>query len=86
MACLSDGGVGVAAGAEQMAVRRAPEAAPACGERNGAREEEASDDATAEIVWEAADPVDSFNVAGAGSDGVGEGGGGRDGQCGMVEI
>jgi len=65
---------------------RAPEAAPACGERNGARKEEAGDDATAEIVWEAADPVDSFNVAGAGSDGVGEGGGGRDGQCGMVEI
>jgi len=65
---------------------RAPEAAPACGERNGARKEEAGDDAIAEIVWEAADPVDSFNVAGAGSDGVGEGGGGRDGQCGMVEI
>ncbi|KAG2627560.1 hypothetical protein PVAP13_3KG128349 [Panicum virgatum] len=60
---------------------RAPEAAPACGERSSAREEEEGDDAMAEIVGEAADPIDSFNVAGAGSDGVGEGGGGGDG-CG----
>jgi len=84
MACLSDGGVGVAAGAEQMAVRQRPRRrvdSAAVRATSLARRRARMRRRRSSVVGEAADPVNSFDVARIEGAGAEEGGGGGDGWC-----